>query len=121
MHKIFVTAFPLEDGKFMGFALAEDGEGLAQQICVNKIWVRHAMGVNSRWFRQKYRQKYPDGFRVIDLTEASDRQLKRNDEYMKALELNAAMPADEVALTSGGRDIHSNGEHYESAKPNGVA
>jgi hypothetical protein len=103
MHKIFVTAFPLDDGKYMGFALAEDGDGLASQICLNKVWVRHAMGVNSRWFRQKYREKYPDGYHVIDLVDASDKQLNKNKDYMAALELNAETPVDPLTLTSGGR------------------
>lgn len=52
-------------GWFQCLAMAEDGEVLSGHVCSNELFVPHDLGVTSDWKHDKYRQKYPDGFRVV--------------------------------------------------------
>lgn len=82
--KIFIVAQPLLNGEFLGQALAEDGVGLTNHYCSNRIWVKHDMGINSRQKHVIYRAHYPDGYELVDLTDLSDEELFKHDEFLAA-------------------------------------
>lgn len=46
-------------------AVAEDGEGLAGHICSSPVYFHHDLGLTSDWKHDKYREKYPEGYRLV--------------------------------------------------------
>jgi hypothetical protein len=88
--KIFIVAQPLENGEYLGQALAEDGTGLASHLCSKKLWVRHDMGINSRWKHEFYDAHYPNGYELVDLTDIEPNGFGLEHEYLAALEINHA-------------------------------
>ena len=96
--KIFITAFPVDGGDVVGFALAEDGTGLAQHMCSNSMYVRYDLGLTSTRQHGKYAMHYPEGYELVDLIDATDEELEGNIHFMEAQRINAAR--EEVALDS---------------------
>lgn len=86
--KIFIVAQPLANGDVIGQALAEDGIGLAGHLSSNRMYVKHDMGINSRWKHEIYREYYPDGYELVDLTDLSEEELHEHEEFMRALTIN---------------------------------
>jgi hypothetical protein len=92
--KIYVTSY--QDGEYwIGSALGEDGQGLANHLSSNKIWVRHDMGLTGKWKHDKYAAAYPNGFELVDLVDATNDELFANEEYMTALRINQQQQLDE--------------------------
>lgn len=91
MPKIFITAWPVDDKPpaVVGFAMAEDGTGLAQHWSSSKLWVKHDMGLTSRKKHDAYEEHYPNGYELVDLIDATDEELEANHLYMEALRINA--------------------------------
>jgi hypothetical protein len=46
-------------------AVAEDGEGLAGHVCSSPVFFKHDLGLTSDWKHDKYREKYPEGYRLV--------------------------------------------------------
>lgn len=86
--KIFIVAQPLGGGEYLGAALAEDGTGLAEHYCSNKLWVKHDMGLNSRRKHEIYREHYPDGYELVDVTDFDLDGISAYPEYAAALRIN---------------------------------
>lgn len=66
MNKIYLTCFPggIRPDDVVGYALAEDGTGLASHLSSDIIWSKHDMGFTSDWKHDCYQKHYPDGFEL---------------------------------------------------------
>ena len=49
-------------GDYLGFAVAQDGTGLAGHCSSSEAFVRHDMGITSDWKHDKYAAHYPGGY-----------------------------------------------------------
>ena len=115
-NKIFVWAVPVNqekgidqqdadfskgiehyNGDCLGYALAEDGEGLCSHYSSGIGFFRLDMGLASKLKHNIYQKKYPDGYELVELPYNSD-----NAEFLKALDINRklAKPEDDDALTT---------------------
>lgn len=86
--KIFIVAQPYGNGEYLGQALTEDGVGLCSHLCSHLMWVKHDMGLNSRWKHEYYKSHYPEGYELVDLTELGYDALHNHEGFMRALKLN---------------------------------
>lgn len=48
----------------IGFAVAEDGTGLAQHLSSSESFSQHDMGITSNWKHETYDKHYPDGYEL---------------------------------------------------------
>ena len=71
----------------VGYALGEDGAGLASHLSSSEGFSRHDMGLTSDWKHDIYNKHYPDGFELewIELD-----QLESHPGYQAALARNKA-------------------------------
>lgn len=93
LPKIFLfvqASYP--NGDVVGAALAEDGAFLAQHLSSNRIWLKHELGLNSRWKHGAYATHYPNGYELVDLTELTDAELDKHEAFMAATKLNWETP-----------------------------
>jgi hypothetical protein len=67
MKKIYVFCQHAEGwGKedVVGYAIAEDGTGIASHLSSNIAWSKHDMGITSDWKHDNYKEHYPDGYEL---------------------------------------------------------
>lgn len=106
MSKIFITMERLGTGSgavigstpggdVVGYAMAEDGHVLCSHLSSSRGYLRHDMGLTSDWKHKHYKDHYPDGYELVDLTDyTSYEELLKVPEFAAAAELNKAL-ADE--------------------------
>ena len=73
--KIYLTCFPATGwGKddVIGYALAEDGTGLASHLSSNEGFSKHDMGLTSDWKHEHYQKVYPNGFELVWVDDADN-------------------------------------------------
>lgn len=76
----------------IGYALCEDGYGLASHLSSSKEWSMHDMGYESDWKHEIYKEHCPEGYELIWIEDAD------NDErWIKALKLNLRLSSEEIA------------------------
>ena len=67
--KIYIAYFPMtnkgDEYDVSGFALCEDGHGLASHWCSSKYWIEHDMGITSNWKHDTYEKHCPEGYELI--------------------------------------------------------
>ena len=73
-------------GDVLGYAMAEDGTGLASHLSSNSNFSQHDMGLTSDWKHDRYNKHYPDGFELVWLDEP-----KEDAGWSAAYELNQQM------------------------------
>lgn len=94
MGKIFLWCVPLgtgggyvngstRGGDVMGYALAEDGTGLASHLSSNEDFSKHDIGLTSNWHHEAYEEHYPDGFELEWVDDPENHEL-----FNAAYELN---------------------------------
>lgn len=76
----------------IGYALAEDGTGLASHLSSCLSWAKHDMGLTSDWKHDGYRKHYPDGFELVWL---EPEELSGHEAFNAALAINKAKAAEE--------------------------
>lgn len=62
---ILIAALPAEiwyPDDVIGYALAEDGDCIAQHLSSNTAFSKHDMGLTSDWKHDNYKGKYPEGY-----------------------------------------------------------
>jgi len=103
MGKIFVFCVPTgrssygmikgaePTGDVIGYALAEDGVGIASHYSSGENWSKHDMGITSDWKHAYYEKHYPNGYELewIDF-----KDLDNHEGYLKAMELNAQQKSE---------------------------
>lgn len=94
MPKIFIFGGPASAGGVLGYALAEDGTGLAEHYSTNTIYLRSDMGLNSRWKHGTYEAHYPDGYELVDFIDSSFEEMLADPTFAKAYNLNHAEDKD---------------------------
>lgn len=86
MAKIYLTCFPysIRTQDVIGYALCEDGHGLASHLSSNEQWSKHDMGfAYSTWKHETYKEHCPEGFELIWIDDPD------NDErWIEAMKLN---------------------------------
>lgn len=90
--KIYLTCFDggFRRGDVIGYALGEDGQGLASHLSSGIEWSKHDMGLTSDWKHDHYEKIYPNGYELIWIDDPD------NDErWLNAIELNKSRPQDE--------------------------
>lgn len=95
--KIYVYCLPApgwRPGDVIGYAVAEDGEGLASHLSSGEGYARHDMGITGTWKHDAYAAKYPDGY---DLVWVDD--VDACPELLAAIEKNHALKAESEAAT----------------------
>lgn len=98
--KIYLACFPVSWGRHedvIGYALAEDGVGLASHLSSHEEWAKHDMGLTSDWKHDHYAKCYPDGYELewIDNADTDERWLKAialNQEKKNAESKTTQMP-----------------------------
>ena len=75
-------------GDVMGYALAEDGEGLASHYSSSVSFSKHDMGLTSDWKHENYKAHYPDGFELEWIDEAD---LGKHEGFQAALKKNGVI------------------------------
>jgi hypothetical protein len=100
MPKIFLWCVPggWRNGDVIGYALAEDGKGLASHLSSSEDFSKHDMGLTSNWKHEAYQAHYPDGF---ELEWVAD--FENNEAFKAAFALNqqAAHPATSGSPENG--------------------
>lgn len=82
--KIYLACFSSGFGSdVIGYALGEDGQGLASHLSSNSEWSKHDMGLTSDWKRDHYMKIYPEGCELIWIDNPD-----LDERWQKALELN---------------------------------
>jgi hypothetical protein len=51
-------------GDVMGFAIAEDGTGLARHLSSDVSFSKHDMGLTSDWKHEEYEKHYPNRYEL---------------------------------------------------------
>ena len=63
--KIYIYCVPSGIGSdVIGYALAEDGTGLAQHLSSNPSWSKRDLGMTGNWKHEFYREHCPDGYEL---------------------------------------------------------
>ncbi len=70
-------------GDVMGYAMAEDGEGLGSHLSSNSSFSKHDMGLTSDWKHEAYDKHYPDGFELVWLDDPES-----DTGWVRAFDLN---------------------------------
>lgn len=79
----------LHDTDVVGYALAEDGSALKQHMSSSLDLLRRDMGIGAPFFEpDAYKDHYPHGYELIDLTHLDETALRANHELRVALERN---------------------------------
>jgi hypothetical protein len=66
LPKIYLYCDPYgKKGDVLGFALAEDGTGLASHLSSSLDFSRHDMGLTSDWKHECYAKHYSDGYELV--------------------------------------------------------
>ena len=103
MSKIFITMERLgtgtgavlgstRGGDVVGYAMAEDGTVLCSHLSSSQGFCRHDMGLTSDWKHNHYKEHYPEGYELVDLTDKkSYEELLEVPEFAAAAEKNKAM------------------------------
>jgi len=82
--KIYLACFPSGFGAdVIGYALGEDGQGLASHMSSSEDWSKHDMGLTGTWKHEHYAKVYPKGYELIWIDDAD-----KDERWLKALELN---------------------------------
>jgi hypothetical protein len=65
--RIFLWAFPALtwDGDFIGFAMDENGQVLAQHISSSMSFSQHDLGLTSEWKHDRYKEAHPGGYELV--------------------------------------------------------
>lgn len=74
-------------GDVIGYALAEDGKGLAMHLSSNVGFAKHDLGLTSDWKHSYYDKHYPDGY---DLEWIDEADLDGHEAFQAARTLNHA-------------------------------
>jgi len=85
--KIYVACFPAPnwgEESVVGYALAEDGQGLVSHLSSSPEFSKHDMGFNSDWHHDTYKTKYPDGFEVVWVDDPDN-----DPDWIRATQLNS--------------------------------
>jgi hypothetical protein len=93
--KIFLWCNPAAgwgERDVIGYAIAEDGEGLASHLSSSESFARHDMGLTSTWKHDVYAAKYPDGYELVWLTR---QEQDANDDFKRAIAINQQKNAPE--------------------------
>jgi len=82
---IYLTCFSggFREGDVMGYALAENGEGLASHLSSNISFSKHDMGLTSDWKHDHYAKCFPEGYELIWIDNPDT-----DERWLKACELN---------------------------------
>jgi len=104
MPNIYIYCLDDEFGK-VAYAVAEDGTGLAAHLSSNKLYVRHDMGINSRWKHDYYSSHYPEGYTLMDYTDLEPDQFKDHPDLMKAITLNHEIQGPSDDASPSGQDF----------------
>ena len=72
-------------GDCVGYALAEDGEGLGSHLSSSIGWFRNDMGLTGNWKHDIYKKHYSDGYELVEIDGRSTQE-----EFVRAQELNKA-------------------------------
>jgi hypothetical protein len=86
--KIFLWCVPASGwgpSDVIGYALAEDGTGLASHLSSNELFSKHDMGLTSDWKHKTYKEHYPDGFELVWIDDA---ERGGNPEFEEAYQKN---------------------------------
>jgi hypothetical protein len=89
MNKIFLWCTPCPgwgEGAVLGYAMAEDGTGLANHLSSNISFSKHDMGLTSDWKHDYYKEHYPDGY---ELEWIEEKDLDNHVEFCKACKINS--------------------------------
>jgi hypothetical protein len=84
--KIYLACFPASNwGKdnVIGYAIAENGEGLASHLSSNIAFSKHDMGLTSNWKHDHYTKCFPEGYDLIWIDNPDS-----DERWLKAVELN---------------------------------
>lgn len=101
MPKIFLACFPAltcVPGDVLGYALAEDGTGLASHISTNKFYSQHDLGLTSNWKHEGYALHYPSGYELEWVENPEE-----HEGWKAAMALNQAAHPD--GTHRGGNDV----------------
>jgi len=91
--KIYLSCFPANGwgvGSVIGFALSEDGQGLASHLSSSIDFSKHDMGLTSDWKHDHYQKSYPEGYELIWVDDADT-----DPRWQAALKLNKASHSDD--------------------------
>lgn len=85
--KIYLFCVPggMRSGDVIGYALAEDGNGLGSHLSSNEDFSKHDMGLTSNWKHDGYKKHYPEGY---DLEWIMEEKLDSHARFQKALAIN---------------------------------
>ncbi len=75
----------IRKGDVIGYALAEDGNGLGSHLSSGEEWSKHDMGLTSDWKHDSYLAHYPDGF---ELEWIDEKDLDNHLGWQEAFKLN---------------------------------
>lgn len=79
-------------GDVMGYALAEDGTGIASHLSSSVGFAKHDMGLSSDWKHEHYREHAPDGYELVWIDDP-----KNDPRWLAVLELNRQIHARTTA------------------------
>ena len=82
----------MREGDVIGYALGEDGHGLASHLSSDEGWSKHDMGLTSNWKHDHYAEVYPGGY---ELEWVDNHDLDNHEGFKKALELNHKAKTEE--------------------------
>lgn len=89
--KIYLACFPCGKMGVVGYALAENGEGLASHLSSSEEWSKHDMGLTSDWKHEHYAKCFPEGFELIWIDNADS-----DFRWQEAMKLNEDQRQQEV-------------------------
>ncbi len=111
MNKIYVfPVTPNPRGDCVYKAVAEDGEELAAQVSSSEAWGRHDLGfggTGSKYYKDKYAAKYPDGYQVEYIPDGSVHPVlakfvqMRNTQNVDLAHLSKLQALDEAGVLLG--------------------
>lgn len=92
LPKIYLCAYPTRaiGNSFIGYAIAEDGEGLCSHLSSSLSFSKLDMGYTSKSKHDLYKKKYPDGYILVWINNPND-----SEELTKVLKLNQEKHAEE--------------------------
>lgn len=82
--KIFCFIETVNNFGYIVTALSEDGDVLASHASSSEGYAKHDIGIGSNWKHDRYKEKYPDGYELIWLTQ---KELE-GDDFQKAFACN---------------------------------
>jgi len=100
--KIFIYAVRDEVAGLVGFALAEDGTGLAAKALDAEIYARADMGIDDRHKRNRapYDRHYPAGYVLVDLIDKTDAEVLSYPDFAEAHAKHMAEIIEAIGGTS---------------------